>query len=276
VAGTTGVLIYLLVIEGVSVVAALPAALSPGGGAALVAERMLQPFAPFLSPSDIVTRLKGALGGIAASLAGWAAQVVGIVFDGILALFFMAITMYFVLLHWTELGRRAERLLPINPHHTRRLMREAQRLGRVVVLGNFGTAIVQGVVAGIGYALAHVPQAAFFGAITAVASLVPVFGTMLVWLPAGLALIFAGHTVAGIFLLLWGTVAIVGLCDYLVRPKLVGRGETMSTWMTFVALFGGIKLFGFVGFLLGPLLVGMSIAVLRLYGRTRRFRLGLS
>jgi predicted PurR-regulated permease PerM len=46
--------------------------------------------------------------------------------------------------------------------------------------------------------------------------------------------------------------------------------------MTFVALFGGLKLFGAVGFLFGPLLVGIAAAVLRLYERTRRFRLGLS
>ena len=119
------------------------------------------------------------------------------------------------------------------------------------------------------------PEPAFFGAITAVASLVPVFGTMLVWVPAGVVLMATGHVGAGIFELVWGSLAVVALCDYLVRPKLVGSGETMSTWMTFVALFGGIKLFGFVGFLLGPLLVGIAIAALRLYERTRRFRLGL-
>jgi predicted PurR-regulated permease PerM len=104
---------------------------------------------------------------------------------------------------------------------------------------------------------------------------VPVVGTLLVWIPAGLALLLGGRTAAGIFELFWGSLAVVGFCDYVVRPRLVGRGETMSTWMTFVALFGGIKLFGFVGFLLGPLLVGVAMAVLRMYERTRRFRLGL-
>ena len=50
----------------------------------------------------------------------------------------------------------------------------------------------------------------------------------------------------------------------------------MSTWMMFVALFGGIKVFGIVGLLLGPLLLGVAVAALRVYERTRRFRLGLS
>jgi len=277
VAGTLGVLAYLLVMQGVAVVAALPQSLSPGGSAALLVQRMAAPLDVLnLEPSGIVDKLRGAIGSIATAVAGWAAQIVGIVFDGVLALFFMAITMYFVLRNWVEIARRAERLLPINPHHTRRLMREVRRLGRTVVIGNFGTAIVQGVVAGLGYVVAHVPQPAFFGAMTAVASLVPVFGTMLLWVPAGLLLLVAGHGGAGAFELIWGAIAVVGFCDYVVRPKLVGRGETMSIWMTYVALFGGIKLFGFIGFLLGPLLVGTSLALLRLYERTRRFRLGLS
>jgi predicted PurR-regulated permease PerM len=55
----------------------------------------------------------------------------------------------------------------------------------------------------------------------------------------------------------------------------VGGGATMSSWITFVALFGGLKLFGFVGLLLGPMIVGIALAALRLYERTRCFRLGL-
>jgi predicted PurR-regulated permease PerM len=208
-------------------------------------------------------------------VAAWAAQVVAIVADGFLAVFFMAITMYFVLRNWPALARRAEYLMPINPHHTRRLMREIQRLGRTVVIGNFGTALLQGLLAGIGFWVGHVPQPAFFGAITGVASLVPAFGTMLVWAPTGVVLIATGHVAGGAFELLWGALVVVAFCDYVVRPRLVGRGESMSTWMTFVALFGGIKLFGIVGLLLGPLFVGVAVAALRVYERMRRFHLGL-
>jgi predicted PurR-regulated permease PerM len=277
VAGTLGLFIYVLVLQGIAVLATVPKALAPGGGAAVFVQKALSPLAIVgISPAEVVNRIRDALGAIATTLAGLAAQALGFAVDGLLAIFFMAITMYFVLRHWTEIARRAARMLPINPHHTRRLMREIRRLGRIVVIGNFGTAVIQGVVAGIGYVIAHLPQPAFFGAMTAVTSLVPVFGTMLVWVPAGLALLFADHVGAGIFLLVWGSLAVVGVCDYFVRPKLVGRGETLSTWLTFVSLFGGLKLFGFVGFLLGPLLAGVAVSILRLYERSRRFRLGLS
>jgi predicted PurR-regulated permease PerM len=277
VTGAVVALVYLLILKGVAVVSALPPSLAPGGPAARLVDQLAAPLAILkLQPTDIADKVRGALGTITAFLAGWAAQVAGMIFDGLLGLFFMALTMYFVLRHWREFAKRAEHMLPINPHHTRRLMRELQRLGRQTVIGNFGTGIIQGIIAGVGYAIGHVPQAAFLGAMTAVASLLPAVGTMLVWLPAALVLLFGGHTGAGLFVLIWGAFAVVAFCDYVVRPRLVGRGETMSTWMMFVALFGGIKLFGVVGLLLGPLLVGLAVAALDLYERTRKFRLKLS
>jgi predicted PurR-regulated permease PerM len=277
VAGAIGALVYLLILQGVSVLGALPEALAPGARAAHLIDRLFAPLrALHLQPQDIAARLRDALGGMAASMAGWAAQAVSLVFDAILALFFMAMTMHFVLLHWSQLSRRAEYLMPLNPRHTRRLMRELRRIGRTVIVGNFGTALVQGAIAGVGYFVAQLPQPALLGAITAVASLLPAFGTMLVWVPAGLVLLLGGHPAAGVFELAWGAFAVAGLSDYVVRPRLVGRGDTTSSWMTFVALFGGLKLFGAVGLLLGPLLVGISRSALRLYERTRRFRLGLS
>ena len=276
VAASVGVTAYLLVLKGVAVFAALPQSLAPGGAVDKLMGH-LQPsmHAIGLEPAAMANKLRDAAGGIAASLAGWATQVASAVFDGLLALFFMVTTMFFVLRRWKELGKRAEHLMPINPRHTRRLLGEVRRLGRTVVIGNFGTAVIQGVIAGAGFLVARVPQAAFLGAMTAVASLLPVVGTLLVWVPAAVLLFAGGHAASGAFVLIWSALAVVGFCDYFVRPKLVGGGATMSEWLMFVALFGGIKVFGFAGVLLGPMIVGVSVAALHLYERTRRFRLGL-
>jgi predicted PurR-regulated permease PerM len=276
-AGTVACLLYVLVLQGVSIVRGLPESFAPGGRAALWVGRLAGPLSVLkVEPADIADKLRGALGGVATSLAGWAASLASFVLDALLALFFMAITMFFVLRHWTALARRAEELIPLNPAHTRRLLRELRKLGRQVVIGNIGTGIIQGAIAGVGYAIARVPAPAFLGAITAVAALLPAFGTLLVWVPAGLVLLWSGRLASGTFVFFWGAVAVVGLCDSVLRPKLVGNGQSMSMWLTFVALFGGIKLFGFVGFLLGPLIVGMAMAALRLYESTRKVRLGAS
>jgi predicted PurR-regulated permease PerM len=276
VGGIVVALAYALVRQGIDIGGRLPQAFAPGSRAAALLDRIAGPFAILgVSPRDIADRLRSGVGDIATALAGLAAQTLGLLLDGLLALLFTAITMFFVLTHWKDLAYRAEYMMPLNPHHTRRLLRELRRIGRTAVVGNLGTAVVQGTIAGVGYTIARLPGAVFFGALTAIASLVPVVGTSLLWLPAGLFLLAEGHVAGGVFVLVWSALAVVGLCDYAVRPRLIGGGATMPTWLSFVALFGGLKLFGFIGFLLGPLLVGFAVATLRLYGRTRRFRLGL-
>src|ERR1019366_4188543 len=155
-------------------------------------------------------RLKSAAGDLASVLAARAAKVTGALLESLLALLFTTATMFFVSRNWAELARRTVRLMPINPHHTRRLLREAQRLGRTVVIGNFGTALAQGAVAGAGFAMARVPEAAFLGAMTAVTSLVPVVGTLVVWVPTALFLFASDRSRAGVFVLVRGTVAIEG------------------------------------------------------------------
>jgi predicted PurR-regulated permease PerM len=276
VAATIGIIGYLLVLQGFEVAQKVPEAVAPGGAITQLTDRLRGPLATLkVDPNTIVDRLRHSLGGFAAQLAGWAADALALLLEGALTVFFMALTMFFVLRHWVELTKRAEHLLPFNPRHTRHLLRQVRRIGRTVVVGNFGTAAVQGALGGIGYALAHIPQAALLGALTSVASLVPIVGTMIVWVPAGVILLILDETRAGVFELGWGLVVIIGFCDYVVRPKLVGSGDASSTWLTFVGLFGGIKLFGVVGILLGPLIIGVAVAALRIYERVRRFRIGL-
>ena len=276
VTGTLGAFATVVVERGVCVLSRSPHWFPPGSATTLLVQRFADPLnALHLSPNDLEARVRGALGTIESSLAQWATQIVSAVLEGVLVVFFLSTTMYFVLRHWAALAQRAERLMPLNPRHTRHLMQALRRLGRTVLLGNFGTAVVQGIVSGIGYAMGGLSEAALLGAVTAMASLFPVIGTPLIWGPAAMFLVLDGHPNRGIFELVWGSAMVVGFCDYFVRPRLVGRGETMSTWMTFVALFGGLKLFGLVGFLLGPLLIGLAIKVIALYERTRRFRLGL-
>lgn len=274
VAAALFLLLYLLVLRGIQVVQALPAALAPNGALASLLQSLTAPLARFgMKPPALVDELRAAAGQLEGWLAGAAASLVGIVFDGLLAMFFMVITEFVILHHWSAIRRRAERLLPLNPRHTQAMFRMIRRLGRQVLVGTLGTGALQGLFAGIGYAVVGFPQPAFFGAMTAVASLLPAFGTMLVWLPAILYLFFGGHSIAAIILLVWCALVVVFVCDYIIRPKLVGRGDQMGWWATYVSLFGGLKLFGFVGFFVGPILVGVALGALRIWERERQYRL---
>ena len=128
------------------------------------------------------------------------------------------------------------------------------------------TGLAQGVFAGLGYWMSGIPEPIFFGAATAVASLIPAIGTLVVWVPAAVFLFVTGHPTRAVFLLIWCSATVIALCDYVLRPKLVGDDDT-PTLLTFIALFGGLELFGLAGLVVGPILMSLAVATLRLYVR---------
>ncbi|HEX6137914.1 MAG TPA: AI-2E family transporter [Casimicrobiaceae bacterium] len=131
---------------------------------------------------------------------------------------------------------------------------------RGVVLGILGTALVQGVVAAIGFWIAGLQAAPLLGLLTFVVSPVPV-GPPLIWVPAGAWLIYEGHTGWGIFVLLWGTFA-VSTIDNVIKPLIISRGVDLPFVLVLLGVLGGIIAFGFIGVFLGPVLLAVGYALL--------------
>jgi predicted PurR-regulated permease PerM len=205
---------------------------------------------------------------VATSVGSYAADVATTIatetFRGMLSIFFLLLTAHFVLSRGPALEQNAERMMPISPRHTRALIAEFRRVGRAVLLGSVVTGVAQGVCAGLIFLAVGLPEPLFFGTITAVASLFPGIGTMLVWVPAGIYFIATGQIGRGIIELCASAFFVIGFCDYVLRPRLVG-GESMPALLTFIALFGGVEAFGLIGLIVGPLLMSLAVAVLRLY-----------
>jgi predicted PurR-regulated permease PerM len=203
--------------------------------------------------------------GEAASRAGAiAAAAAAGTFGLLLGLFFALLAMFVVLRYWPKMADAVEKVSPLQPVHTRAVLDEFWRAGKATLSGTVVTGLAQGILAGVGYWISGVPQPAFFGAATAVASLIPGVGTLLIWVPAGLYLMFTGHTGRAVLELVWCSVTVIGLSDYVVRPALVGDEDTPAI-LTFIALFGGLELFGVSGLIAGPVLMSIAVAILRLY-----------
>lgn len=257
---------YLFVSRSMALLAQLPAALAPGGALGQLLERATAslPGTQVRIP-DIVLRLQSEAMTLGTRAAGIAAQLAGATFSGVLMFFFMCLSTYFVLRHWNELVRRAEELLPFERRHTHELLNQFRKVGRQVLLGTLVTGIIQGFFAAVGYELTGVPEPGFWGVVTAIASLVPALGTLLVWVPMGIYKIVTGHVAAGLIGLVYSALTVGVLSDYVIRPKLVGSERGVPTMLTFIALFGGVEVFGIVGLVLGPVLVTLSVAILRTY-----------
>lgn len=132
---------------------------------------------------------------------------------------------------------------------------------RAVVRGLLITAAVQGILAGIGYAVAGVPAPILLGIVTGLLALVP-YGTSVVMVPAGLWLLFQGELLAGVGLLLWGTL-IVASMDNLLRPLFISGAIRVPYLLVFFGVLGGLGAFGLVGVFAGPVLLCALFALWR-------------
>ena len=266
--GGLTLLFYLVIERGIVAANSIVHGFDPGGPLQGMLTRVqdLTRDSP-IGPIDLASRAREGAAAAATRLTTWAATLAGLTFSALLTLFFTIMTTFFVLRHWTELVARAERALPLHPAHTRLVLAEFQNVGGEVFVGTLLTGLAQGAFAAIGYAIVNVPEAMLLGALTAVCSLVPAIGTLLIWVPVGVGLMIVGRLGAGLFVLLWGAIVVGVVCDYVIRPKLVGGQGHVPTLVTFISLFGGVEVFGLVGLIVGPVIASVALAMLRTYDR---------
>jgi len=273
VAATLGGLGWLFVSRGTVLADELVVAVGPRGFVDSVVGRVgdfTQRFG--VSPDDLREHLRVIAGNAASSAERIAGTIVSATASALLGLLFAMLAMHYVLRRGNGLWRRVEDTLPLRPTYTAALIAEFRRVGRATLRGSVITGIIQGVFAAIGFWISGVPEPIFFGAATVIASFVPVVGVLLVIVPACVGLAVTGHGVGAIVEIVWGLVVVVGVSDYVIRPRFV-RGEAkVPTLVTFAALLGGVEVLGLKGLLIGPVVMALALAVLRLYAAETRER----
>ena len=140
-----------------------------------------------------------------------------------------------------------------------RLLGVAGSTVRGTVYGILGTAIVQGILTGIGFTIAGVPSPVLFGGIAAFVAVLPI-GAPLVWIPAAIWLAMSHHLGWGIFLAAWGVLAISG-ADHVIRPVFIARGAQLPYLLALLGVLGGVLAFGGLGIFLGPVLLGLGFTL---------------
>ncbi len=139
---------------------------------------------------------------------------------------------------------------------------------RGTVYGILGTALVQGILTGIGFTIAHVPSPVLFGGIAAFFAVLPI-GAPLVWVPAAIWLALTHHLAWGIVLAIYGVVAISG-ADHVIRPVFIARGAQLPYLLTVLGVLGGVLAFGGLGIFLGPVLLGVGYTLAVEFAATGR------
>jgi predicted PurR-regulated permease PerM len=131
---------------------------------------------------------------------------------------------------------------------------------RGVVYGVLGTALIQAVLAGIGFLIAGVPGAAVLALLTLFVSLLPM-GPPLVCLAPAIWLYHQGSTGWAVFIMVWGFA--VGSIDNFLKPWLISRGGTTPFLVILFGVLGGAIAFGFIGVFLGPTFLAVGYRIVQ-------------
>lgn len=177
---------------------------------------------------------------------------------------FLLFVLFFVLRDHNRMIDFIRHALPLSRSQEDELFKEVKEVSKSALLGSLLTALTQGIVGGFGLWLAGFPGV-FWGAVMAFASLIPMVGTALIWVPAAIYLAMTGQFGWAIFMVCWGVV-VVGSIDNFLRPMFM-QGASLNTVVIFFALLGGLKVFGLMGLIYGPLVFSIALVLFKLYER---------
>jgi predicted PurR-regulated permease PerM len=198
------------------------------------------------------------------SIVGLAPNIVGSISDLMLGLFIMFFVMFYGFREGQVFMRKLKELLPLEGELKDSLFDEMRTVTQAVLYGQVLTAVIQGGLGGIGLLVFGVPNALFWGAIMMILSFLPVLGTPLVWVPAGVGLIMDGAVTRGVLLLVFGATVVMNIDNFL-KPRLVSGRTKVHPVLIMIGVLGGLRVFGFIGMLVGPLILAFLVALIKFY-----------
>ncbi|MGO9512182.1 MAG: AI-2E family transporter [Steroidobacteraceae bacterium] len=167
--------------------------------------------------------------------------------------------LFFFLSDGDAMWARARVLIPLDEVRKDRLFRQLSAVTRAIVFGTTITALMQGLLLGVGFAISGLPAPVVFGVLVALVSMFPVGGATFAWLPAVCWLFYEGRWGFAIFMLVWGLM-LAGI-DNVLRPMLISGRARISGLAVFVGVLGGVPAFGVIGIILGPVVLSLVIAL---------------
>ncbi|MFY7900018.1 MAG: AI-2E family transporter [Chitinophagaceae bacterium] len=125
-------------------------------------------------------------------------------------------------------------------------------------------AVAQGILSYIAYKIVGLEEAGFWSIITGLASIIPIVGASLIWMPVCVYLFVISHTWQGFFLIAWGFL-VIAMSDNVIRFLLAKKMADVHPIVTVLGVVIGLDFFGITGLIFGPLIISYFLILLQIY-----------
>ncbi|RAJ01483.1 putative PurR-regulated permease PerM [Chitinophaga skermanii] len=188
----------------------------------------------------------------------------GATFNTLTAIAIMYFIYFFMLTNARQMEEALYEYIPLKDENVLLLSNELRNMVVSNAVGIPLIALIQSVIALVGYFIFQVPEPIFWFVVTCFTAMLPIVGAAAVYVPLGIYIISTGETWMGVGLLLYSFV-VVGLSDNVFRFMLAKKIGDVHPLITIFGVIIGVNLFGFIGLIFGPLLISMFIVLLRIY-----------
>ncbi|MEA2007259.1 MAG: AI-2E family transporter [Patescibacteria group bacterium] len=202
------------------------------------------------------------------NVGGFFFKIVKQTYQGTTQFLFMTFVMFFSLYYFfkdsDKLLKKVMNISPLKNKQEKLIITKFVSISRATLKGTLVIALIQGALMTLLFLATGVKSSILWGLVTVLVSLVPMIGTILVWLPVGIVMILIGSVWQGVAIFLIGGL-VVSNVDNLLRPKLIGNETSLHPLWVFLSTLGGIAMFGVAGFLLGPVIIVLFMTLLHIY-----------
>ncbi len=178
----------------------------------------------------------------------------------------MLFVLYFMLIGGRKMESYLYDLLPFSNNNKNDVLDQINVMVRSNAIGIPVLASVQGIFATIGYIIFGVPDPVLFGFLTCFATIIPLVGTMFIWLPLAIYLAITGDWLNAAGLAVYALIVISNI-DNLVRFILQKKIADTHPLITVFGVVIGLPVFGFWGVIFGPLFLSMFILLVDIFKR---------
>lgn len=191
-------------------------------------------------------------------------KILGATFDTLFTIVIMYFILYFMLVDGRKMESKFYDWVPLKDENTMLLRKELNHMVFANAIGIPLIAILQGIVGLIGYLILGVDEPWFWFVITCIASMIPVLGAAIGYIPVSLLFFAANQPGRGVIMLIYG-LGIIGTVDNLFRFWVLRRIGDVHPLITGFGVIIGVSLFGFIGLIFGPILISTFLVFIKIY-----------